>query len=283
MLLSGGRRVADIGLVYPIASLQAFYRFEAPDNQEGPLGRYAPPSADYLEIGDWLTGDLHRDFTFIHPDDLASDHLKLGDGRLTLDNAVNRQVYRTMILPGGDVIGLAALRKLKAFWEAGGVVIATTQLPSRSAEFGQDTEVCSLVQAMFAQPGEVRRNPAAGATLFIPNPNEQVLGDALAHLSPPADIAFSGAPHPRSGDGALAYIHKVKAGLDIVFLANSSETAVETTVSLRGAFALEVRDPHTGGVAGAGARVVGAGPQARTEVPVSVAAGRSLFLIGRPT
>jgi hypothetical protein len=282
MLLRGGRRVADVGIVYPIASLQAFYRFDAPENQEGPLGHYAPKSADYLAVGDRLTGDLHRDFTFIHPDDLASDHLKVGRGRLTLDNAVNRQDYRVMILPGGGVVGLAALKKLKAFWEAGGVVIATTELPSKSAEFDNDIEVCSLVQTMFGKPGEVRRNRAGGATLFIPNPSTRALKDALARLGPPADVAFSGDPHPRSGNGALAYIHKVKGGRDIVFVANSSRSAVETTVSLRGAFALESWDPHTGRTAPAfGACVVGIGPNARTEVPVSLSGGRSLFLVGR--
>jgi hypothetical protein len=281
MLLQGGRRVADIGIVYPIASLQAFYRFEAPDNQEGPLGHFAPKSADYLAVGDRLTGDLHRDFTFIHPDDLASGRLKVGPGRLTLDNAVNRQDYRVMILPGGEVIELAALQKLQAFWEAGGVVIATTELPAKSARFDQDVAVRALVGAMFGPPGEVRPSPAGGATLFIPDPDEQALKAALDRLGPAPDVAFAGDPHPRTGDGILAYIHKVKGGRDIVFVANSSETSVKTTLSLRGAFALELWDPH-GGHAGPapGARVVGAGPDVRTEVPVSLEAGRSLFVIG---
>jgi hypothetical protein len=283
MLLQGGRRVADIGIVYPIASLQAFYRFDAPDNQEGPLGHYAPQSADYLAVGDWLTGDLHRDFTFIHPDDLASEHLKVGHGSLTLDNAVNRQVYRTMILPGGQVIGLAPLQKLKAFWDAGGVVVATTELPSKSAEFGQDVEVRALVQAMFGQPGEVRRNSAGGASLFIAEPSERALEEALARLAPPADVTFGGDPRPHGGNGALAYIHKVKGGRDIVFVANSTDSAVATTVSLRGALALELWDPHTGATGpAAGARICGSGALVRTEVPLSLDGGRSLFLIGRP-
>ncbi|HEY1425330.1 MAG TPA: glycosyl hydrolase [Caulobacteraceae bacterium] len=283
MLLQGGRRVADIGIVYPIAALQAFYRFDAPDNQEGPVGVYAPDGADYLAVGDRLTGDLHRDFTFVHPDDLASDRIKVGRGWLTLDNAVNRQRYRVMILPGGDVIGLAALKKLQAFWKAGGVVIATTELPSKAAEFGNDAEVGTIVQAMFGPPGEVRQSRAGGATLFIPNPDDRALKTALDRLGPAADVAFSGDPNPRSGDGQLAYIHKVKRGRDIVFVANSSETVVQTTVSVRGAFSFEIWDPHTGATgATPGARIVEAGREARTEVPISLAGGRSLFLIGRP-
>jgi hypothetical protein len=188
-----------------------------------------------------------------------------------------------MILPGGEVIGLAALKKLEAFWDAGGVVIATTALPSMSAAFDADGEVRAIVEAMFGQPGEVRRSRSGGATLFIPNPDAGVLKAALARLGPPADVAFGGDPHPRTGDGMLAYIHKVKGGRDIVYVANSSETAVETTVSLRGAFALEIWDPHTGRAGAApGARVVGTGQLARTEVPVSLDGGRSVFLVGRP-
>jgi hypothetical protein len=81
----------------------------------------------------------------------------------------------------------------------------------------------------------------------------------------------------------LAYVHKVKGGRDIVFVANSSETAAETTISLRGAFALELWDPHAGQSGPApGARVVGDGADARTEVPVRLEGGRSLFLIGQP-
>jgi hypothetical protein len=282
MLLRGGRRIADIAIVYPIASLQAFYRFDAPDNQEGPLGRYAPKSADYLAVGDRLTGDLHRDFTFIHPDDLASDHLKIGLGQMMLDNATNRQAYRVLILPGGEVIPLAALKRLEAFWDAGGTVIATTALPDKSAEFGKDEEVRRIVQEMFARPGEVRRNRNGGATLFVETPDTASLESALQRLAPPADVEFAGDPHPRSGNGELAYIHKVKAGRDIVFIANSSNDQVETKVSLRGAFALEVWDPYTGVTTPApGARVVGSGPNARTEAPISLGAARSLFLIGR--
>ena len=283
MLLQGGRRVADIAILYPIASLQAFYRFEAPNNQEGPLGHYAPGAADYLAVGDRLTCDLHRDFTFLHPDDLASDRLKVGPGRLTLDNVANRQDYRVIVLPGGEVIGLAALRKLKAFWDAGGAVIATTELPSKSVEFDKDLDVRALLGSMFGAPGEVRRNEAGGAALFIANPDDRALTDALARLGPAADVAFSGDPNPRTGNGALAYIHKVKGGRDIVFLANSSESAVETTVSLRGAFTLELWDPHTGECGpAAGARVVTRGPEARTEVPIGLPGGRSVFLLGRP-
>jgi hypothetical protein len=266
MLLQGGRRVADIAVLYPIASLQAFYRFEAADNQEGPVGRYAPPSADYLAVGDRLTGDLHRDFTFVHPDDLVSTRFRVTDGVLVLDNEVNRQEFPVVILPGTDAIPVEALCVLRQFQEAGGTVIATTALPTRSAEFGRDEEVRELVRGILR------------TATFLPDPTVEALQDALAGLAP--DLAFAGAPRPHNGNGRLAYIHKVKAGRHIVFIANSSDDTVSTTVSIRGALQLEVWDPYTGSTRPAVAETIHTDEGPRTEVPLELPPVSSTLLIG---
>jgi hypothetical protein len=268
MLLQGGRRVSDIAILYPIASLQAFYALEAPDNREGPVGRYAPPSADYLAVGDALTGDLHRDFTFVHPEDLVSDRFKVEHGVLVLDNPVNRQEFQVVIVPGTDVISVDVLRVLERFQETGGAIIGTTALPSRSAEFGRDHEVQTMVRSIFAN------------ALFLPEPTSDALQEELDLLAPAPDVTFAGAPRPRSGNGRLAYIHKVKASRDVVFIANSSDEGVSTTVSIRGELALEIWDPHTGSTRPTTTDVVltPAGP--RTEVPLQLAAVRSTLLIG---
>ena len=268
MLLHGGRRVADIAILYPIASLQAFYKFEAPDNQEGSVGRYAPASADYLAVGDRLTGDLHRDFTFVHPDDLASERFQVNDGVLVLDNAVNRQEFRVVILPGTDVIPVEALRVLKKFQESGGAIIGTSSLPMRSAEFGRDAEVRELVETIFR------------TAAFVPDPTPEALQDALDRVAPPPDVTFAGAPRPRSGDGQLAYIHKVKGGRDIVFIANSSDDAISTTVSIRGALRLEVWDPYTGTARPASGEIVTTAGGHRTEMPLQLPAVSSTVLMG---
>jgi hypothetical protein len=286
MLLRGGRRVADIAIVYPIASLQAFYRFNAPDNQTGPVGLYAPDSADYLVVGDRLTGDLHRDFTFLHPDDLASDRLRIDAGVLVLDNHVNRQEFSTLILPGGDVVPVGALRKLREFWERGGAVIATTLLPTRSAEFGRDAEVGEIVAAVFGGPAATQtpsRSAGGGAALFIPDPTVPALQDALDRIAGPPDVSFSGSPRPHSGNGQFAYIHKVKAGRHVVLVANSSDDDVATTVSLRGALDVELWDPHTGTIRPGGGRLVISEQSPRTEVPIQLPAVSSLVLVGAET
>jgi hypothetical protein len=286
MLLRGGRRVADIALVYPIASLQAFYRFDAPDDQTGPVGRYAPASADYLEVGDRLTADLHRDFTFLHPDDLVSERVRIDGGALVLDNHVNRQEFTTVILPGGDVVPVDALRRLGEFWERGGAIIATTLLPTRSAEFGRDAEVREIVARVFGEPAATEtpsRSEGGGAALFLPDPTVATLENALGRIGGAPDIVFSGSPRPHSANGQLACIHKVKAGRHVIYLANSSDDDVETTLSIRGALALERWDPHTGGIVPAGARVITVANTARTEVSIELPAVRSVLLVEAAT
>ena len=202
---------------------------------------------------------------------------------MVLDNRTERQAYRVLILPGGEVVSVAVLRKLKSFYDAGGTVLATSELPTRSAEFGHDAEVRALVRDIFgpaASNGVSRQNRNGGAALFIADPTPAALRAALDRFGPPADIAFAGDPHPRAGDGELAYIHKVKAGRDIVFIANSSDEAVDTAVSVRGAETLELWDPYTGETTPAVSRVNATPSGPRTVTPLKLDAGRSVFLIG---
>jgi hypothetical protein len=283
MLLRGGRRVADIAILYPIASLQAFYRLDAPDNQSGPVGRYAPPDADYLLVGDRLTADLHRDFTFLHPDDLVSDRVRIDGGLLVLDNRVNRQEFSTLVLPGGEYVSVDVLRKLRAFWERGGAIIATTLLPTRSAEFGRDAEVRQIIAAVFGEAAATSipsRSAGGGAALFVPDPSVSALEDALNSIACPPDVCFAGNPRPHSANGQLAYIHKVKGGRHVILVANSSDDDVETTISVRGALDLELWNPHTGTAAPAHARRSMTEGEPRTEVPIALPAVSSLVLVG---
>ena len=56
-----------------IAALQAFYRFDAAEfPQAMRAGTFVPYDADYLAVGEMLLNQVHRDFTFLHPDVLLS-------------------------------------------------------------------------------------------------------------------------------------------------------------------------------------------------------------------
>lgn len=255
-LLQGGRHVADIALVFPIESLQAYYSFDAPGNSAAlPAGAYAYHDADYQAVGEMLLSELHRDFTFVHPETLGSERLQVSDNRLVLQNAINNEEYRVLILPGGKVLSVAALEKIKTFFESGGAVIATSLLPSRSAEFGRDEDVRQMVADIFGDPSpdgtlpRIHQNDAGGQAVFLERPSASLIATTLDRLGIEADVTFADNPTPTTGNGVFGYIHRQKAGRDIYYFGNSSDTPVQTTVVLRGRIEkLQLWNPHDGSV-----------------------------------
>jgi hypothetical protein len=248
-LLQGGRKISEIGIVYPISSLQAGYYFDAPDNK-GPAGDWAYPDADYLKLSDILTNEIRRDFTFLHPEYLATDKYKISAGNLHLDNAVDFQDYKIVIIPGGEVIALNTLQKIKSFYDKGGKVIGTTLLPSKSTKKGEDEQIEKLVATMFgkesASDAKTQSNTMGGKAIFVKNPTKETLENAIEKLSVKADIVFENVQPIKSELGLLSYLHKVKDGKDIYFFANSSDDTINTTVLLRGKHNLQSWNPNDG-------------------------------------
>lgn len=286
LMLQGGRNVVDVAVVYPIESLQAFYSFDAPGNPTAlPPGTYISDDHDYQAVGAMLLDGLHRNFTFLHPDDLARPKLKVSNRRLVLDNRVNRESYRAVILPGGEVISVRALRKLKAVYDAGGVVIATSRLPSRSAEFRRDPEVRRMVAEMFGpEPGAgVRRSRAGGQSLFLRDPSVSALRQAFDRLQVSADVEIEGHPTPTGGNGVFSYIHKARGGAEVYFFGNSSSEPIRSHVLLRGRFELERWDPHTGTArAPISVEHVTRRGETYTRAPLQVGALSSMILVAVP-
>lgn len=252
-LLRGGRHMADIAIVFPIESLQAFYSFNSPGfSSELPAGTYVYADADYQAVGEMLLSNLHRDFTFIHPDTLASDQFDVESGQLIMRNKVNQQTFRTVIIPGGEVLSAAALARVKAHYDAGGSVIATSLLPSRSAEFGRDQEIRDMIAAIFGEPeagGELRanRNSAGGQSVFVAKPSPDTLAAAFDLLGLRPEVELEGRPNPTSGNGVFGYTHRQRGDREIYYFGNSSDTLVDTRVRLRGRLSdVQLWNPHDG-------------------------------------
>jgi len=119
---------------------------------DGPVRAYwggvEIPELDYVEVGELLATDLCRDYTFLHPKALNEKCAVEGD-MLKLSNPVNYEHYKVMIIPGHTTIEWANLKKIKAFYDQGGKVIATGTLPYKSAEFGHDADVVAAIRSMF--------------------------------------------------------------------------------------------------------------------------------------
>lgn len=253
MLLQGGRRVSEIGVIYPFEELAGWFRFDNPENIR--QGFYVSPQTNYQTISDWLTNDIRRDFTFIHPEFLLDDKYSIEKGTIKLNNEENYQAYHTIILTGCNVISYKTLLKLRSYYENGGTIIATTQLPVKSAEKGHDQKVIDIVKEIFGinplkqkeSMGVVQSsNFAGGKAFFIPNTNADLFKDVLAQNSLPPDVQFVDNPYINSDLGKFNYIHKVKDGKDIYYFTNSSDKEIETEIVLRGKMKLKNLNPHNG-------------------------------------
>ena len=143
-LLQNGRHVADIGLLYPIDNLAADFAFDKGDPYHGS----APEETDYMQVADVIYGDARLDFTYLHPEAIKEKCSVDGD-LFKLNNAVNYENYKVLVMPGAKVIDLAVLKKIETFWQADGKVIATTQLPYLATKSEENAEVLAIVTNMF--------------------------------------------------------------------------------------------------------------------------------------
>jgi putative alpha-1,2-mannosidase len=234
MLQNHGRHVADIAVLYPIATLQGGHTLD------GKLGYYkggvAIPEADYVDIGELLATQVGRDYTFLHPE-VLDEKCRVQGSSLMLDNPINHETYQVMIMPGHQTINWSNLQKIKAFYDQGGKVIATGTLPFKSAEFGHDDDVVNTIEAMFPRS----KNEAGGMAIFLKKPTADALRETLDRMLDVYDVEFEVGKE-------LRYIHKVKDGKDIYFLANLGSTPISAWIELRGTLSPESWNPHTGDI-----------------------------------
>lgn len=281
ILLEGGRHVSDIAVLYPAEGMEAAYTFDRPRKSRMEWGGEGFPVLDYLILSDHLMTRCHRDFTFLHPSVFNDRRCKVTGGGLILKNRINREDYAVLFLPSSVCIHEASLAKAQAFAEAGGLVIATGQLPCFADEEGRSDAVRARVKSLFGVApenlmpkfgvrtiesdgreldGETRRifeaaasyhsqpvGRKGGCAVYVPAITPELIERALGECRRTPDVAFSGVPRDIAEKGVFGYTHKVKDGLDIYLFANSTDGEVNAGVTLRGAFkTLEEWDPKTG-------------------------------------
>jgi len=146
MLQNESRHVSDIAVLYPINTLQGSHYLD------GPLGYYAGGVSiaedNYADLGEMLSSEICRDFTWLHPEILDERCTVAGD-TLKLNNKVNYENYKVIIIPAVQTISWTNLQKIKQFYENGGKVLAIGKLPSKSAEFGHDKDVVETINQLF--------------------------------------------------------------------------------------------------------------------------------------
>ena len=140
-MLQNGRHVADIAVMYPIDYLESDYMY-------GQGRKGLPADADFMRIGETLSLTARRDFTYLHPD-VIDEKITIDGASMLLNNDTNWEEYKVFIVPGTRVISLSNMRKIKQFYDGGGKVIFTTQLPLNATRTADTPEVLEIMNEMF--------------------------------------------------------------------------------------------------------------------------------------
>ncbi len=177
-MLRGGKHVADIALLYPIYDLHSkvtLYHssvsgYEYPETQN---------DTDYMTLINAISFYAGHDLTVLHPKAIARSCHTEG-GILHLDNSVNREAFRIVVLPATNIISLQSLRILKDFYDGGGKILATGVLPTMAFEYDKegknDAEVLRITREIFGEDATSKRvlrrychnkNEKGGEAIFL--------------------------------------------------------------------------------------------------------------------
>jgi hypothetical protein len=155
---------------------------------------------DYDGIDFWTMNRLAK---------VGPKKMTVGDGR-----------YSAIVLPNLEFIDLDATRKIVAFCEAGGVVVATRRVPSKApGKLGDSTAVRELMTKLFGthnEPDKVRRI-GQGSVIYVEKDSDVATALKLC-LKPDVDYL---SPQPTVG-----YVHRKTKQGEVYFFTNVGPESV---------------------------------------------------------
>ncbi len=264
-VMQQGYHVADIGILYPIHSLQSTYRFDSYEAYKGgPVTEYD----DYQDIGEMVFTDLKKDFQFLHPE-ILDECCSAENGHLEFDNGKFSGTFKVIIIPGMSTISLSNLRLLQSFYESGGTIIASRMLPRHAAEFYGDEEVRAIIDSIFLN----KHGGQMGKAYFIEDGELTAFAEAISSGIDIPDLEFS-----RTENEGLTYTHKRIDGKDVYLIVNTASCSNDCVVSLRGCKEVELWDPQTGDITLPKQRIIG---HTQTEALFTVGAVGSVIIFSK--
>ncbi len=286
-MLQGGRHVADIGLLYPVRSLQAQSTLTY---CEGTFKTNPPPeNADYMNVINTIVNYCNKDLTVLHPETI-NKRIKVRGNVLELDNKMNYEQYRVIVIPSSVMIELSNLEKIKEFYDNGGKVIATGVLPYLSYEKGKNEQVTAIIEEMFGNPVAYseKTNTGGGKTYYIPDcgvlldencdsVDPDVMYDVLEEALSVYDVKIAD-KLAISDHGYFNYIHKVKDGVNLYYFGNASNTPVDTYAEIRGKIVPELWNPVDGSMKKADYEYVTKDGEVVTRVKLVLSGVQSVFV-----
>jgi alpha-L-rhamnosidase len=241
-MLSGGRHVARIAMMWPINAMFATYtpqqRNETGDRIEG----------DFNALTDLLLRE-HIDFDYLDEDVLVRSEIAEGTKAAIV---VGDERYEAVLIPPISHLRLATLERLERFAAAGGGVLAVGMLPTTAFD-GQDViDVSERVRALLSSgaktahvdvasvAGEATAEMRAMAQALVRPPSEDVARTIREGLDRVVerDIVID--------DDELFSLHRRKGDRDVFFVINPTFEARTANVRLPGDVGPLLWDPTTG-------------------------------------
>ena len=245
-LLSQGRHVADVAILYPITAVHANA------SSGGQFGAAADEAADATYSLARTVYDSNLDCDYI--DFQSLQRAEVEGGMLK----VSGLEFPVLLLPPMSTIRISTMEKVKEFWEGGGVVIAYRRLPHASAENGRgDPALRALLQETFGldsaeahhhgcllrgTPYQVSENVSlrGGRALFVPSE-----GTELARTLPEL-ISSTIMQDVLVSDADVYHTHQKTDDGDIYFLFNNRAETRLIEFVLRAGGQPEIWDTFTG-------------------------------------
>lgn len=243
-MLTGGRHVAKVALVWPINAMFAKY-----------LPQEHTPESRAIETGLMVLTDLllrlHHDFDYIDEDVLAK--AEIVDGKLCVAN----EDYELVLVPPMAHIRESTVTALERFVAAGGSALGTLMAPTTAfAEEGL-LDITDRIGALFESAGgpqgdgfDVVRG-SEGRTAFLTGDPALLYGGPGPERDRFADV-LDGAvrsliePDIECSNPDVFVLHRRKDGSDLYFVVNTTFEPQEVEMSLSGDLAPVLWDPSSG-------------------------------------
>jgi hypothetical protein len=217
-LQSRGEYLADVGVFYPVHTIQANYVAH-----RGATDMAAVTETQFWGVGRHL---LQNQIDFHYVNDASLQAATVAEGRITR----NDTSFSTIVLPPLTTVDRRTLARLDDFVETGGLLISLVTTPTGSPQEGRDDpEILAGVERIFgeARPTDraVREHPGGGAAVFLPDG----FRDVARVVRDRRDVDFE------TDAASLMAHHRQADGLDLYMLYNRSGERIRADVSVRAA------------------------------------------------
>lgn len=235
--LQTGGQVNTLAVIYPIESLRYLYRFswDGDPVSGGPTWE----NNNYMKLGQYLSQNVCRDFTFLHPD-VLNEGCRVENGVISMESHLHDQRYHTVILPGMKIMSLHTATRLLHFVRGGGTLISIGELPTMATRTSENGALRNVLRELFGEAcitdTVMRRQCGKGSCHVLPFEKRDFLRDILRDVT--ADTKILNPTH------GLQYIHKRNGVGDVWYFAAIRQD-VDTRVVLDGEYLLTMTDPKT--------------------------------------